>query len=194
MVVYEAAGLPASGKQRTVQELFEAENTLTQRTRAPYSAFTVKLSCDGMKDGDYAGLCVMLEKYGQIGVRRRNGVKELVWRCRDGERAPYDVVSREGILGLKSWYSVKEQTVSLTEDTVWLKVAFDFGDWGKGEEKAFFYYSPDGKNYLSMGEGLSMFFSLSLFVGARIGIFSYNEDNKVGGYTDFCDFTYSSLK
>ncbi|MCX4339275.1 MAG: glycoside hydrolase 43 family protein [Lachnospiraceae bacterium] len=177
-----------------VQELFEAENTLTQRTRAPYSAFTVKLSCGGMKDGDYAGLCVMLEKYGQIGVRQRNGVKELVLRCRDGERAPYDVVCREGILGLKSWYSIKEQTVSLSEDTVWLKVAFDFGDWGKGEEQALFSYSLDGKNYRSMGEGLSMFFSLSLFVGARIGIFSYNEENEVGGYTDFCDFTYSSQR
>lgn len=174
-----------------VQELFAAENTLTQRTRAPYSEFAVRMDCDGMKDGDFAGLCVMLEQYGQIGVRQRNGVKELVLRCRDGERAPYDVVSREGILGLKSWYSIKEQIVSLTEDTAWLKVAFDFGDWGKGEEKAHFYYSFDGENYLSLGEGLPMFFSLSLFVGARIGIFSYSEENEAGGYADFCDFTYS---
>ena len=90
--------------------------------------------------------------------------------------------------------SIKEQTVSLSEDTVWLKVAFTFGDWGKGEEKAKFFYSLDGEQYLALGDALPMFFSLSLFVGARIGIFSYNEENEVGGYTDFCDFTYSSQR
>ncbi len=173
-----------------VQELFEAENTLTQRTRAPYSAFTVKLSCDGMKDGDYAGLCVMLERYGQIGVRQKGGVKELVQRYRDGERAPFEVVCREGLPNLKNWYTIKEKTVSLQTNTVWLKVDFDFGEWGKGEETARFSYSFDGETYVALGDGLPMFFSLSLFVGARIGIFSYNEEEAVGGWTDFSDFTY----
>lgn len=175
-----------------VQELFVAENTLTQRTRAPYSAFTVQLFCDGMKNGDFAGLCVMLEQYGQIGVRQRNGARELVLRYRDGERAPYDVVSREGLMGLKNWYSVREKTATLLKDTVWLKVVFDFGKWGEGEETARFFYSLDGENYLSLGDGLPLFYSLSLFVGARIGIFSYNEEEKVGGYADFRDFTYSN--
>lgn len=177
-----------------VQELFEAENTLTQRTRAPYSAYTVMLDCSGMRDGDYAGLCVMLEQYGQIGVRQRNGTRELVLRYRDGERAPYETVCREGLLGLKNWYSIKEKIVPLSANTVWLKVAFDFGEWGKGEETAQFFYSFDGENDLSLGDGLPMFFSLSLFVGARIGIFSYNEENTVGGYADFCDFTYSDRR
>lgn len=174
-----------------VQEIFEAENTLTQRTRAPYSAFTVRLACDGMKDGDYAGLCVMLERYGQIGVRQRGGEKEIVLRYRDGERAPYDVVCREGLSGLKNWYSVQEKTVSLTTNTVWLKAAFDFGACGNGEETAKFFYSLDGEQYLALGDALPMFFSLSVFVGARIGIFSYNEETAAGGWADFCDFIYS---
>lgn len=157
----------------------------------PYSAFTVRLECDGMKDGDYAGLCVMLEQYGQIGVRQRAGVRELVLRYRDGERAPYDVVCREGLSGLKNWYSVQEKTVSLTTNTVWLKAAFDFGACGNGEETAKFFYSLDGEQYLALGDALPMFFSLSVFVGARIGIFSYNEETAAGGWADFCDFIYS---
>lgn len=180
--------------RKPVRNLFEAENTLTQRTKVPYSAFTVRLESGGMKDGDFAGLCVMLEQYGQIGVRKRNGSRELVLRYRDGERAPYDVVCREGISGLDSWYSIKEKTVPLQTDTVWLKIEFDFGEWGKGEETARFSYSLDGESYLLLGDGLPMFFSLSLFVGARIGVFSYNEEDTVGGYADFCDFVYRDVK
>lgn len=176
--------------RKPVQDLFAAENTLTQRTRAPYSAFAVRLDCDGMKDGDFAGLCVLVEKYGQIGVRRRNGKQEIVLKCRDGERAPYDVVCREGIPGLKNWYSVKEKAVLSEANTVWLKVVFRFDSWNSGEETAGFFYSLDGINYLSLGDELPLFYSLSLFVGARIGIFSYNEENTVGGYADFSDFVY----
>ncbi len=180
--------------RKPVRNLFEAENTLTQRTRAPYSAFTVRLESGGMKDGDFAGLCVMLEQCGQIGVRRRNGSRELVLQYRDGERAPYEVVCREGISGLQNWYSIKEKTVPLQTDTVWLKIVFDFGEWGKGEETARFSYSLDGESYRSLGDELPLFFSLSLFVGARIGIFSYNEEDTVGGYADFCDFVYRDVK
>ncbi len=145
-----------------------------------------------MKDGDFAGLCALVEKYGQIGVRQREGMRNLVLKYRDGERAPFDVVCKEGILGLKSWYSVKEKTIPLKTDTVWLKVIFGFGGWGKGTEPetARFYYSTDGNDYHTLGEELPLFYSLSLFVGARIGIFSYNEENTVGGYADFCEFIY----
>ena len=178
--------------KKPVQDLFEAENTLTQRTRAPYSEFVVRLDCDGMKDGDFAGLCVLVEKYGQIGVRQKEGKKNLVLKYRDGERAPFEVVCREGILGLKSWYSVKEKTIPLKTDTVWLKVILSFGCWGKGAETetARFFYSTDGNDYHTLGDELPLFYSLSLFVGARIGIFSYNEENTVGGYADFCEFIY----
>ena len=38
----------------------------------------------------------MVEKYGQIGVCQRKGRKNLVLKYRDGERAPFEVVCKEG--------------------------------------------------------------------------------------------------
>ena len=53
---------------------------------------------------------------------------------------------------------------------------------GAETETARFLYSTDGNDYHSLGDDLPLFYSLSLFVGARIGIFSYNEENTVGEY------------
>ena len=72
----------------------------------------------------------------------------------------------------------------------WLKVVFRLDSWGSGEETAEFLYSPDGENYFPLGERAPLFYSLSLFVGARIGIFSYNEERDEGGCADFCDFIF----
>lgn len=157
--------------QKPVHELMEAENTLTQRTKAPYSEFSIRLDCGGMKDGDFAGLCALVEKYGQIGVRQKKGVRSVVLKYRDSETVPF------GIIRLKA-------------NTVWLKIVFCFDSWGEGVETAEFFYSIDGQNFERLGNKLPLYYSLSLFVGARIGIFSYNEQNTVGGHADFCEFVY----
>lgn len=177
-------------KNRTrARELFEARNTLTQRVKAPYSEFLVRLDCGGMEDGDYAGLCVLVERYGQIGVRQKEGRRRIVMRRRKGERAPFAVAGK-GMEELKGWYALEEIEAPLEADNVWLKVIFRLDSWGSGEETAEFLYSPDGENYVPLGGSLPLFYSLSLFVGARIGIFSYNEEKDRGGCADFCGFTF----
>lgn len=177
--------------RKPVNELLEAENVLTQRTKSPYSVFTVKLDSSGMKDGDFAGLCALVERYGQIGVRRSKGKQAIVLRYRDGERAPYAELQKCSVIALNNWYSIKEKTVPLEAGTVWLRVEFRFANWKNEPETVGFYYSTDGKNYISLGKKLEMFYSISMFVGARIGIFSYNEKNTVGGCADFCEFVAS---
>ncbi len=174
------------------RELLSARNTLTQRTAAPYSAFWVCLECGGMRDGDYAGLCALEEKYAQIGVRQRNGVRSVVLLCREGERAPYEVVRTGQMQALEEWYRKEEQTVLLRNDRVWLKIVFVFDSWASGKETAAFYYSTDGVVWNGLGEERSLFYSMSLFVGSRIGIFSYNDERTDGGYADFCDFVFSA--
>lgn len=177
-------------KNRTqTMELFEARNTLTQRVKAPYSEFMVRLDCGAMEDGDYAGLCALVERYGQIGVRQKGGRRSIVMRCRKGERAPFET-ARKGMGELKNWYAVEEIEAPLETDNVWLKVIFRLDSWGSGEETAEFLYSPDGGEYFPLGERLPLFYSLSLFVGARIGIFSYNEEKARGGCADFGDFVF----
>ena len=175
--------------RKPVQELLEATNTLTQRVGAPYSEFQVNLDCSGMKDGDYAGLCVLLERYGQIGVRQKKGRRCIVMKRRAGERAPSETVGK-GMEALKEWYSVAESEIPLTVDRVWLKIVFRLDSWGSGAETAEFFYSFDGEQDCRFGEELPLFYSLSLFTGARIGIFSYNEEREDGGWADFREFIY----
>lgn len=175
--------------RKPVQELLEATNTLTQRVGAPYSEFQVNLDCSGMKDGDYAGLCVLLERYGQIGVRQKKGKRCIVMKRRAGERAPSETVGK-GMEALKEWYSVAESEIPLTVDRVWLKIVFRLDSWGSGAETAEFFYSFDGEQDCRFGEELPLFYSLSLFTGARIGIFSYNEEREDGGWADFREFIY----
>ena len=110
-------------------------------------------------------------------------------RCRRGERAPFET-ARKGMGELKNWYAVEEIEAPLETDNVWLKVIFRLDSWGSGEETAEFLYSPDGGEYFPLGERLPLFYSLSLFVGTRIGIFSYNEEKARGGCADFCGFTF----
>ncbi len=150
--------------------LLEAGNTLTQRTSTPYSEFLVELDCRGMKEGDYAGLCVLLEKYGQIGVRKKNGRCSIVMKCADGDRACLEIPPEVEI--------------------IWLKIVFYFDSWGSGKETADFFYSPDGETYCRLGDELTLIYTLALFVGARIGIFSYNEEGAEGGWADFRNFVY----
>lgn len=171
------------------KDLLRARNTLTQRTRAPYCGFTVNLSCEGMKDGDYAGLCVLLERYGQIGVRQRNGERHIVMRCRDGEKAPYELIRSDKLNALEKWYCIKENEMPLRSESVWLRILFHYDSWGSERETAEFFYSTDGEQFCRLGKELELFYSLSLFVGARIGIFSYNEEQVNGGVSDFRDFT-----
>lgn len=181
--------------RKPVQDLLRADNTLTQRTGTPYSEFLVNLDCGGMKDGDYAGLCALVEKYGQIGVRQKNGKRSIVLKRREGEKAPMEIVNR-GIDALQEWYSIREEKVSLAAgiESVWFKIVFRFDSWGEKAETACFFYSLDGEDYHQLGEALSLFYSLSLFVGARIGIFSYNEECSDGGWADFQEFTYRNGK
>lgn len=141
-----------------------------------------------MKDGDYAGLCVFLEKYGQIGVRQKKGKRSIVMQCRDGENAPYELTRRGDLGALDEWYAVKEYELPFSAGQVFLRIDFRYDSWGSEEETAVFSYSLDGEQYCVLGRELALVYSLSVFVGARIGIFSYNEEREDGGTADFKDF------
>ena len=53
--------------------LIQAVNTLTQRAMYPESTVEVTLDPSDLKDGDFAGLCVLQGCYGWIGVTREYG-------------------------------------------------------------------------------------------------------------------------
>ena len=82
---------------------------------------------------------------------------------------------------------VELASVPLTQDTVFLKVACDFKE---RTDKAYFYYSLDGRTWTAIGKPLQMAYSLSHFMGYRFTLFNY-ATKTAGGCVDFDYFRVS---
>lgn len=151
------------------KELLTARNTLTQRTCGPRSAFTVELATQGMRPGDYAGLVALQGNYGMVGVKvDADGVKRMV-------------VSKRVDGGSQQ----EEEAIPLLDNCVRLKIEFDFD----GTDTAEFYISQQGGQWRKIGGKLFMKFTLDFFIGYRIGLFYYSEQ-ECGGTADFRNFEY----
>lgn len=140
-----------------------ARNTLTQRTIGPVCTGTTYMDLKKMKNGDFAGLCVLQKNYGQIGVSMENGAKSIV------------------MISAGTGKPVEVQKIPLSKNAVFFKIECDFRE---KTDKAYFYYSLDGKDWKSIGEPLKMAYTLPHFMGYRFGLFNYATKN-VGGYVDF---------
>lgn len=159
----------------TASSLMDARNTLTQRTCEPGCICRVTLDFHGMKEGDYAGLCALQGRYGQIGVAVRDEEYLLVCRQADARGSVAETVRR-----------IAEPAVSGETE---LQVLFDYRE---GRDQAFFSCRTDGGEWQQLGGPLDMVFTLDLFTGYRIGIFNY-ASKESGGYADFRDFTVQGL-
>ena len=116
-----------------------------------------------MKNGDFAGLCVLQKNYGQVGVHVDNG-KKIIVMISAGTGKPVEV-----------------QRVPLSINTIFFKIECDFRE---KTDLAYFYYSLDGKDWKLIGEPLKMAYTLPHFMGYRFGLFNYATKN-VGGWADF---------
>ena len=63
---------------RVDSDLLSARNTLTQRTIGPESTATVAINTAGLKDGDVAGLCLLQQNYGLVGVQTDGGSRQVI--------------------------------------------------------------------------------------------------------------------
>ena len=149
---------------------FTARNTLTERTVTPKSVYTIEGDFSNLKDGDYAGLAAFMGEYGQVGVTKDDGQLYLFMTSKsEGEK-------RVAVSDVPSFDASR----------VFLRIVFDFA----GDDKAYFYYSADGESFVSIGEALKMQYTLDLFVGYRIGIFSY-ATKELDGMVDFRNLVFS---
>ncbi|SDG26784.1 Beta-xylosidase [Prevotella communis] len=167
--LFERAGWLRLKATSTTDLLSQAQNTLTQRiymrSDKP-SIGTVRLDVTKLADGDRAGICIFQDPYAQIGVEKKNGEYKIYWRqdALDGAAA-----------------STKEQYASATvTDIVYLRASFNYNT-----SKTKFYYSLDNKTWSALGGETSMGFNLSVFVGARFGLFCYATSALGGGSADF---------
>jgi len=141
----------------------QARNTLTQRTIGPQSSATISVDVSKLKEGDFAGLALLQQKYGQVGVQYKDGSRWIVMVSADTGR-PIDA-----------------ERVSFTGSVVYLRVDCDFSDM---KDTAHFFYSVDGKRWKPIGSNLKMSYTLPHFMGYRFGLFCY-ASKEAGGYADF---------
>ena len=152
---------------RVVDELQQAPNTLTQRTFGPTSSATVLVDVNHLQPGDYAGLCALQRKYGQVGVTNDDGQNYLV------------------MINAQSYQPVEVERVRLQQSTVHLRVDCDYREL---VDIAKFYYSLDGKEWKRIGDDLNMEYTLvEHFMGYRFGLFNY-ATKAAGGDADFDHF------
>lgn len=148
----------------------QVRNMLTQRTFGPVCSGTVAVDVSNMNDGDVAGLAALQKQYGIVGVKMTGTAKSIVMISAESE-SPVELAS-----------------VPLTQRTVYLKVDCNFE---KRTDKAYFYYSLDGKLWTTIGKPLQMSYSLAHFVGYRFALFNYST-KVAGGSVDFDYFRISN--
>lgn len=141
----------------------QAKNTLTQRTFGPESSGATLVEVSKMKEGDVAGLSLLQKEFGWVAVKIENGSKKII------------------MTSVVKGIPKEIESVPLNQDKVCLKAECDFknnADTGR------FYYSLDGKKWVSIGDAIKLPYTLPHFMGYRFGLFNYATKN-TGGYADF---------
>ena len=149
-------------KAQPATSLWDARNTLTQRSIGPRSSPVTVLDVSALRDGDVAGLALFNRPYAWIGVERVGGKTRLA--TFDDMTARYE---RRDVDGRK----------------IWLRADCDFIT-----ERATFSYSLDGKKYTAFGGPFTLVFQLGTFQGIRYSLFAYNTLGAIGGTASFDSF------
>ncbi|QEM10573.1 glycoside hydrolase 43 family protein [Mucilaginibacter rubeus] len=157
---------------RTDSTLLLARNTLTQRTIGPKCSGTTSIDVSGMKDGDFAGLVLLQQRYGFVGVKSDHGSKWLV------------------MYNAQSGVATEAASIPLKQATIYLKASCDFTNQ---TDKAHFFYSFDEKKWEPIGTPLQMAYTIPHFMGYRFGLFNY-ATRETGGYVDFDFFHISNTQ
>ncbi len=170
--------------------LVQAQNTLTQRTLFPGCSCSVAIDGSLLKDGDYAGLCVLESNYGFVGITRKEGDYFLVMGIREittggfwGERhddEPFEEVER---IKLDSPVVTLYSSICYDPSAVQTADSINCND-----DTAVFYYNEE-----QIGEPFKLKFMLDHFTGARFGLFVYSTV-EAGGSATFSNFVYITKK
>ena len=152
------------------ESLTQAVNTLTQRGIYPGCEAFVTLDGADMRDGDAAGLCVLQDLWGYVGLEKERGRYALVMR----EKRRGD--PENGVIA---------ESIPMAGSRVRLKARMDFKNQ---RDEALFFYELEGQ-WKPIGRGHKMAFLLSHFTGNRFGLFSFST-REPGGGAAFSAFRY----
>jgi xylan 1,4-beta-xylosidase len=142
--------------------LWDARNTLTQRSIGPRSSPIAILDTSALRDGDVAGLALFNRPYAWIGIERAAGKLRIAqFEDQTGSTRHHEFAGAR----------------------IWLRADCDFIS-----ERAMFSWSLDGKKYSPLGEPFTLVFQLGTFQGIRYSLFAFNTTGVKGGTATFDAF------
>jgi len=168
--VTEKPGVLRIYTDKTVTDLCQANNILTQRMLFPGCSGIVTVDAHGLKDGDYAGICALQGCYQMIAITKEN---EQYYAVVMGK--PVDKKVDQPVIYAKKLLDSPVVTFKLSADFFYMK-----------DEVSFFIKESD---WIPMGEPLKVAFRLDHFTGCRFGLFMYSTKTP-GGFADFSRFQY----
>ena len=172
---------------RTVDNLYLAPNTLTQRMEGPTCSSVVALDVSRLNDGDHAGFAAFNGQSGVLTVRREGNRMML-----EMSEQQVNLSNREKAV-LSVDVNVLEK-IELPASVRWGKTCLYLridADFCLGKDIATFYYSIDGVEWNKIGRDFKMRFDWQrLFVGTRFAVFCY-ATKRTGGYVDIDFFRYN---
>lgn len=171
--LFERPGWLRLKTTQTTDRLTQARNMLTQRIFAKNGTATtgtIRLDVRRLQEGDRAGICVLQDPYAMIGVEVKGGKHQLFWR--------------QDTLRVNSSFTPKETTRAVDIDSiVYLRASVDYGT-----SLTKFWFSLDNKRWNVLGGETQLGFNLTVFVGARFGLYCFSTKS-AGGIADFDWFT-----
>ena len=175
---------PGSLRIRTASvstNLIKARNTLTQHTVGPECEGIICLDAEGIKEGDYAGICTLQGIYGFIGLTKENGQYYIVMMGRkEAATAPdqwKEYNDREA--------AVEYERIPVDSMKAELKAVCSFR---KEKDQAEFFYKSKGK-WTKLGITLPLKYTLEHFMGCRFGLTCFST-KEPGGYADYDSFHF----
>lgn len=164
---------------KTVKNVVQATNTLTQRTFSEECGATVEMDVSDLEEGDYAGFCALEGEYGFIGLTKKDGKIKLVTASHSIPYSPWTMNVYDDdlpdILYEENFTSSK------------IKLKMDFSLHYNSEQVVFSYFNNEKNEFVSVGNPVKLRYTLDQFVGVRFALFCYSTKN-CGGRAVFKNF------
>ncbi len=169
---------------KTVINITQATNTLTQRTFTEHCEGTVTVDACQINEGDFTGFCALEGEYGFIAITKENEEFYLV-------EAEHKIPYSPWTMGV---HDDSEPTIiekkKIENSSLILKMKFDLSR--EKQEAQFFYFDTTSKKFEQFGKSVKLRYTLDQFVGVRFALFLYSTKH-TGGKSTFSDFNYSIL-
>lgn len=180
--LFERPGWLRMWPSGTANRLTQARNMLTQRIFAYHgkatqaSNGTVRLDVRNMAEGDRAGICIFQDPYAAIAVEIKDGKQQLIWW--------------QDTLRTSSSFTPSQKIQEIEIDSViYLRASLTYDN-----SKTQFSYSLDNKTFTELGGQTTLGYNLTVFVGARFGIFCYKTSEDAEQTDSYADFDWFSTE